>query len=331
MSQCCWGCGCAPRAGVATRASAAAAFQFCPVCIEEGCEPCAFCSPECLRNATPRHKEFHREKRRLSKLAEEVAARHWSVSAAAAPVASAYDLLLDSMTTSMSIGSSSASLGGMSMQDAVQPAQSDVMQAAVEYVAAVERTAPAAGMPTSLAWAERAICAYALMSNISELAAMPRPSWWADDALKAMSLQVLGARPDYVLAWRLRGEVLCARLGGANWLAAPRSSLELSEAGRCLQRAATFSGDELAPADKEQVVRQAVACLRAARAASEAEHTLSAASSRTSSPPCSSLHMQGPHGAGQPQPPPAPLQLPQGLPPQQQQCFHMVESEWEQK
>ena len=73
--------------------------------------------------------------------------------------------------------------------------------------------------------------------------------------------QVLEARPDYVLAWRLRGEVLCARLGEANWAAAPRSASELAEAGRCLQRAATFSCAELAAADKVTVVQQAMAAM----------------------------------------------------------------------
>ena len=74
-----------------------------------------------------------------------------------------------------------------------------------------------------------------------------------------------------MLAWRLRGEVQSALLGGANWLAAPRSSAELYEAGRCLQRATILGRDELPPADKEAVVRQAVACLRAAQVALEAE------------------------------------------------------------
>ena len=66
-----------------------------------------------------------------------------------------------------------------------------------------------------------------------------------DDALKAMSVRVLEARPDFVLAWRLRGEVLCARLGDANWEAAPRSSLELAEAGIEAERNNQYSAFNL--------------------------------------------------------------------------------------
>jgi hypothetical protein len=272
----CWGCGAVEESP---------SFQVCTLCIEEGCEPCAFCSLECLRAATPRHRAFHQEKRRLYQLAEQVATRHWYSAAAAAPIASPYDDLLDSMQNSMSIG------GGTAASPAPSQQLSDVTQAAMEYVMAVERTTPQQGA-RSLPWAERAIAAYALLSS-AELTELPRPSWWSDAALKALSLQVLESRPDFVLAWRLRGEVLSARLGEANWPYAPRSSHELAEAGRCLQRAATFGSDELAPADKEHVVRQAVACLKAAQGAAEAERH-SRASSGTSTPTGGS-HRDGNH------------------------------------
>ena len=270
----CWGCGRLARAGVATRASPAP-FQICTLCIEEGCPPCAFCSPECLRAATPRHREFHREHRRLTQLAESVAARHWYSAAASAPVASPYDDLIGSMS-GFGIAAPPITV------TPAAPSQSDFMTAAIEYVAAVQRTMPSGGPGSQplLSWAERAINAYALLSNTAELADMPRPAWWNDSALRAMSLQCLESRPDFVLAWRLRGEILSARLGDANWAdCAPRSALELAEAGRCLQRAATFGSDEIAPADKAQVVRQAVACLKAAQAAHERESRESSGSS----------------------------------------------------
>ena len=256
MPVVCWGCGSTQRETL---------FQICPDWIEVGYAPCAFCSPDCLRAAAPRYREYHREKARLQRLAEQISSRHWSSAAAATPVeeASPYDCLLDSLASSMSIGAPAAA-AARPPPEAPAHVPTDAMQAAMEYVLAVERTMGAA---TSLQWAERVINAYALLSNTTELAAMPRPAWWNDDALKAMSSTVLQARPDYVLAWRLRGEVLCARLGGANWEASPRTAEELVEAGRCLQRAASFGYDELAAADKLTVVTQAVACMREAQAA----------------------------------------------------------------
>ena len=138
------------------------------------------------------------------------------------------------------------------------PTVDDKVSAAVHFLRSVEHMA--AG---SLGWAERAVTAYALLAQ-ERLAVVPRPAWWKDDHLKAMSHRVLEARPDYSLAWRMRGEVLSAHLGYCNWAASPRSAAELLEAGRCLQRAAVLCPDEL-PADREAVVRQAVACFRAAQ------------------------------------------------------------------
>ena len=119
-----------------------------------------------------------------------------------------------------------------------------------------------------LRWAEQAVTAYALLAQ-NELAGIPRPGWWNDDTLKSLSVAVLEARPDYSLAWRMRGEVLSACLGACNWTAAPRSASELQEAGRCLQRAAVL-GDGRELADREAIVRQAVACFRAAQHAHHA-------------------------------------------------------------
>lgn len=274
MAEQCWGCGKTSRV---TRS--AVPFRACTLCQEEGCQPCFFCGYECLRASWPRHKEWHNEQRRLFSLAEELAARHWHCAAAAAPILSPYDDLL-SFATSMTLGGAAPPLPP-------RP-PSDVLHAASQYLHAVERISASAGA-RPLYWAERATSAYALVANTSDsvLQELPRPHWWHDGALQDLSMQVLDARPDFVLAWRMRGEVLSARLGNANWGPAPRNAKQLAEAGRCLQRAATLGHGELAPADKEQLVRQAVECFRAAQAAAAAERAAgewSHVSSGSSSP-----------------------------------------------
>ena len=261
----CWGCARAAPTRV-TRSSVP--FQVCTLCREEGCEPCAFCSTECLRDNWPRHREWHREQRRLFSLAESAAARHWSAAPHFHPVVSPYDELLNA-ASALDLG---ATASGSPQPALVAGDQSDLAQAIRTYIGAVERMSSAAGA-RPLAWAERAVSAYALLADAStaELAHIGCPSWWSDESLKNLSAAVLEARPDYVLAWRFRGEVLSALLGGSNWGAVSRVATDLAEAGRCLQRAATLGHHELAPADKEQVVRQAVACFRAAQAAAQTE------------------------------------------------------------
>ena len=92
---------------------------------------------------------------------------------------------------------------------------------------------------------------------------IPRTTWWNDAALCRLSERVLAVRPDLALAWRMRGEVLSARLGGCSWRAGPRSAEELDEAGQALQRALALDANQLPSADKEKLVRQALACFRA--------------------------------------------------------------------
>ncbi|KAL3905246.1 MAG: hypothetical protein SGPRY_010980 [Prymnesium sp.] len=242
----CWGCG---------KPEESERFQLCTLCREEGLTS-FFCGAGCFHSSWPRHKEWHREQRRMRALALAVAQQHWRSGVAAR---SAYDELL-SAAEGMQLGSSS-----FVSSSTPGPAVSDVVTAAREYLRTVERSSA-----SFLEWAEQITAAYALISQDTIRRLVPRPSWWEDDSLKAVSEQVLAARPDNALAWRMRGEVLCACLGGCSWKFTPRTAAELHEAGRCFQRAAALGVDE-APADRETVVKQAVACLRAAQAQATTE------------------------------------------------------------
>ena len=288
----CSGCGAIPQQG-------GAQLQACSLCRSEGLPPCFFCSEQCLRAAWPHHREWHREQERLHGLALQVAARHWSLGAAAP--CSAYDELLSAMGAmsgqsdhpSVNIGAAAAASG-------------DVSLAVATFLLAAEQHTD----PASLGWSERCIAAYALRSQPDCLACgAPAAPWWTDAQLVSLSARVVGARPDLPLAWRMRGEVLSGRLGRASWRVGPRSPEELEEAGHALQvcipsapalhplltmfaptphklhplrslsapsalvmhprrplaaqRALALGQHELAEADKETLVRQALMCFRA--------------------------------------------------------------------
>ena len=288
----CSGCGAIPQQG-------GAQLQACSLCRSEGLPPCFFCSEQCLRAAWPHHREWHREQERLHGLALQVAARHWSLGAAAP--CSAYDELLSAMgamsgqsdNPSVNVGAAAATSG-------------DVSLAVATFLLAAEQHTD----PASLGWSERCIAAYALRSQPDCLACgAPAAPWWTDAQLVSLSARVVGARPDLPLAWRMRGEVLSGRLGRASWRVGPRSPEELEEAGHALQvctpsapalhplltmfaptphklhplrslsapsalvmhprhplaaqRALALGQHELAEADKETLVRQALMCFRA--------------------------------------------------------------------
>lgn len=245
LDDSCWACGAAP------------ALQVCSQCREDACEPCGFCSRACFEADWPRHNAWHKEQRRLFALAEVAATKHWTVAALVAE--SPYDELLSAMT-GLGTGAAPAPPASPAPAPSSPTAGSDLEHACRTFVQCVERADEGAG----LAWADRAVSAYALLSCTPTL---PRPAWWTDAGLSALSERVLAARPDSTLAWRFRGEVLGACLGENSWSAAPRSAVQLVEASQCLQRAAKLGELELMlQADRERVVGQAVACMRAAQA-----------------------------------------------------------------
>ena len=292
----CWGCGAIPQEG-------GAQLQACSLCRSEGLPPCFFCSEQCLRAAWPHHREWHREQERLHGLALQMAARHWSLGAAAP--CSAYDELLSAMGA-MSGGAMSGQCDHPSSVNVGSAGSGDVALAVATFLLAAEQHTD----PASLGWSERCIAAYALRSQPDCLASgAPAAPWWTDVQLVSLSARVVGARPDLPLAWRMRGEVLSGRLGRASWRVGPRSPEELEEAGHALQvctpsapalhplltmlaptprnlhplrslyahsalavhprhpllaqRALTLGQHELAEADKETLVRQALMCFRA--------------------------------------------------------------------
>ena len=214
----CSGCGAIPEGGPQP--------QACSLCRSEGLPPCYFCSEACLSAAWPHHREWHREQRRLHGLALEVAARHWSLSAAAP--CSPYDELLAAMGA---ISGQSDTPGSHVHVGGASAVSGDVALAVATFLQAAEQHTD----PDSLGWAERCIAAYALRSQPDCLGGGPPASWWTDAALVSLSARVVGARPDLPLAWRMRGEVLSARLGRASWRVGPRSAEELEEAGHALQ------------------------------------------------------------------------------------------------
>ena len=216
----CWGCGAIPQEG-------GAQLQACSLCRSEGLPPCFFCSEQCLRAAWPHHREWHREQERLHGLALQMAARHWSLGAAAP--CSAYDELLSAMGA---MGAMSGQCDHPSSVNVGSAGSGDVALAVATFLLAAEQHTD----PASLGWSERCIAAYALRSQPDCLASgAPAAPWWTDVQLVSLSARVVGARPDLPLAWRMRGEVLSGRLGRASWRVGPRSPEELEEAGHALQ------------------------------------------------------------------------------------------------
>jgi len=77
---------------------------------------------------------------------------------------------------------------------------------------------------------------------------VPKPEWWNDEALKALSARVVAVAPDGHQECAMRARVLMGHaLGKAPWNAEPRTAAEIKEAAKWWRRCARVA---LLPAEK---------------------------------------------------------------------------------
>ena len=138
----------------------------------------------------------------------------------------------------------------------------------------------------TVGWAKAAASAFDVLMT-PDCDETPKPEWWNDEALKAVSARLValapGAMPGAHQPCVMRARVLCGdALGKAPWNAEPRTAAEVKEAAKWWRRAATVID---IPAGKQHYEQLARACdaaadpllakeeveAAAARAAAEAE------------------------------------------------------------
>eukprot|EP00964_Phaeocystis_antarctica_P064123 scaffold38549_cov65-Phaeocystis_antarctica.AAC.1 len=129
------------------------------------------------------------------------------------------------------------------------------VQAAQRYVEAKERYSVG-----SVYWAQATANAFDLL-RLKQCTEAPKPEWWNDEELKALSARVVRAAPNGVTAQVMQAAVLIG--GGGAWEAGPRSAADLRKAATHYERAAALCP---APAMKAEFAGCAGACRRQAEA-----------------------------------------------------------------
>ena len=91
-------------------------------------------------------------------------------------------------------------------------------------------------------WGEAAAGAFDVLKT-PDCFEMPKPEWWNDDALKALSARVVAVAPDRHMPYTMRARVLSgdAVFGNAHWNAGPRTAAEIKEAATWYRRAAMLT------------------------------------------------------------------------------------------
>ena len=106
-------------------------------------------------------------------------------------------------------------------------------------------------------WAASVTSAFDLLKHYG-CVEMPKPEWWNDEALKALSARVVAVAPDSFMACAMRARVLSGNAisGKTHWNAGPRTAAEIKEAATWYRRA---SKQACAPADELRFERLASA------------------------------------------------------------------------
>ena len=89
-------------------------------------------------------------------------------------------------------------------------------------------------------WADAAAGAFDLLKH-PDCDEVPKPEWWNDEALKALSARVVALAPDYHQSCCMRARVLCGDVifsDGAQWEVGLRTAAEIKEAATWFRRAA---------------------------------------------------------------------------------------------
>ena len=101
-------------------------------------------------------------------------------------------------------------------------------------------------------WAEAAAAAFEVLKT-DDCRDAPKPEWWNDEALKALSARVVAVAPDNNQPCSMRACVLEGdALGEADWNAGSRTAAEVKEAARWWRRAAETTLIPSAKPDYEQ-------------------------------------------------------------------------------
>ena len=291
QSRACWGCGKEPPPGIK--------FQRCMRCAEAKLPSSYFCGEACMLANWPRHKAWHKAQKEMTATISEAVLEgvtDRSVAERAARVAEQHGGELNQLqahaASLMSNGDLSGAAKAWRKLIKLRPDLPDpyarlamtlqrsnlFLEACPLYLKAVELSEPGTEI-----WGTMVARAFGALRVNEDCAEVPRPAWWNDDDLKAISALAVAVCPDDVNVYAMRAHVLLdieAVLSSTSF--EPRSAEELKEAALCFRRAADLTlssgcrveyGNFADACDKvaDPMLAEAEAEAAAARKAAEAE------------------------------------------------------------
>ena len=258
----CVNCGAAPPSHRRT-------WDRCVRCAELNLPSTYYCGQECMNAHWPKHRVYHNEQKRLAKqLSEGGQPERTRVVAEAEALARRAELAGDEYLKRTAAGLALNAKGDYhaaakawrkiikEWPDRPEPYQN--LAVVLERSNYYAEAAPMQLKGTELCedgtemWADAVAASFDLLRH-SACREVPKPEWWNDEALKALSARVVAVAPNQHMSCSMRANVLQGHaLCKASWNAGPRTAAEIKEAATWYRRAARVTRVPAHKLDYEQ-------------------------------------------------------------------------------
>ena len=231
-------------------------WDRCTVCVARNLPSTYYCGEECMNAHWPKHKVWHKVQKERAKWRREGTLLEHDRSLAEAEArraeatGSEYDKRFAAAVALNTEGDSHGAVKAWRKIIKQWPNAPDachnlaiVLDRADRYVEAAQMFLNAMKLleDGSKQWTQATASAFDVLKHPS-CDEMPKPEWWNDEALKALSARVVALAPDSGDVCSMRAFVLSGdAVYKAPWKAGPRTAAEIKEAATWFRRGARFS------------------------------------------------------------------------------------------
>ena len=233
-------------------------WDRCVRCVELNLPSTYYCGPECMNAHWPKHKVYHKvAKEREQAFSEVLGGELRSTAAAMAEQAERtgseyHKRFADALVLNTNGDNHAAAKawrkiikewpdrpGGYNNLAIVLTRSGRDVESAPMYLKAMELYEDGTEQ-----WARAAANAFDVLKT-NECDEVPKPEWWNDEALRAISARVVSVVPDMTAACSMRARVLLGDVAfrRASSFEGPRNTAEMKEAATWCRRAARSAGD----------------------------------------------------------------------------------------
>jgi len=244
----------------------------CTVCVERDLPSTYYCGEECMNAHWPQHKVWHKVQKQQAKETREggqYERTHSLAEAEARRAEATGDEYVKRFAEALALNAegdhnaAAKAFRKIIKEWPEQPAPyhnlAIVLQQSGRHAEAAQMYLKAMELQQegTKGWAETTAAAFDLL-RLPDCREAPKPEWWNDEALKALSARVVAVASETAcVCAMMRGRVLCGdALGMSHWSVGPRTTAEIKEAATWYRRTAMLTRAPSSKLRYDKIARQ---------------------------------------------------------------------------